>query len=237
MNSPNPSPKNMYPLSVKQWNPFVGCSHNCTYCESSFQRQLKRWAKQNCQQCYDFIPHFHSERLTDPLPKTNGREFIFVAANGDWAFALPEWREAILGRIRAEPDKTFLIQSKNPYVFFQSHFPSNVILGTTIETDREDIIQDISKAPKPVDRQYCMYRLSHKRKMVTYEPILDFNIDRLIEYTNAIKPEMVWVGYDSKHNYLPEPELARTRIFIEELRTQGYFVVEKLLRKAWWEQS
>ena len=33
---------NMYELSVKSWNPFVGCEHDCVYCRSSFQRQLKR---------------------------------------------------------------------------------------------------------------------------------------------------------------------------------------------------
>jgi DNA repair photolyase len=230
------SPKtHMYPLSKKQWNPSVGCGHGCVYCESSFQRQLKRWAKGNCQECYDFSPHFHPERLTESLPKTKGREFIFVCANGDWAFALPEWRQAILNRIRVESDRTFLIQSKNPYTFFQNRIPPNVILGTTIETDREDIIEGISKAPAPIDRQYYLYRHSHKRKMVTFEPILDFNIEQLIEYAKAIKPEMVWVGYDSKRNYLPEPELERTLAFIEQLERQGFYVVRKLLRKAWWE--
>jgi len=35
--------KNMYQLSAKQWNPFAGCKHNCIYCGSSFQAQLKRY--------------------------------------------------------------------------------------------------------------------------------------------------------------------------------------------------
>jgi DNA repair photolyase len=31
--------KNMYELSAKQFNPFAGCKHNCSYCGSSFQAQ------------------------------------------------------------------------------------------------------------------------------------------------------------------------------------------------------
>lgn len=58
---------NMYKLSIKQWNPFVGCKHQCIYCKDSFQLQLKRWAKKNCKKCYDFVPHSHPERLTQPL--------------------------------------------------------------------------------------------------------------------------------------------------------------------------
>jgi len=61
---------NMYPLSVKQWNPFCGCVHKCIYCESSLQRQLKRWAKKKFSDCYDFKPHKHPQRLTEGLPKT-----------------------------------------------------------------------------------------------------------------------------------------------------------------------
>ena len=33
---------NMYSDSVFQWNCFVGCYFNCSYCIPSFQRQMKR---------------------------------------------------------------------------------------------------------------------------------------------------------------------------------------------------
>lgn len=48
--------KNMYILSAKQWNPFVGCKFDCLYCRTSFQRQAKR-QKHNCIDCYNYKPH------------------------------------------------------------------------------------------------------------------------------------------------------------------------------------
>ena len=88
--------KNMYELSVKQWNPFAGCKHNCDYCVPSFQAQMKRYAKKNCQDCYEFTPHPHPERLANSLPKTGFMQFIFTCANGDIAFC----PTAYLNRIR-----------------------------------------------------------------------------------------------------------------------------------------
>jgi len=77
---------NMYPLSVKQWNPFVGYRHNRVYCRSSFQVQLRRWAKDNCELCYRFEPHMYPERLEQKLLETRYMQFIFTRACGDIAF-------------------------------------------------------------------------------------------------------------------------------------------------------
>ena len=48
---------------------------------------------------------------------------------------------------------------------------------------------------------------------------------------------MIWIGYDSKRNYLPEPELARVKQLHWELSKLGYVVILKTIRKAWWEQA
>jgi hypothetical protein len=66
---------NMYPLSVKQWNPWVGCKYNCIYYESSFQRQLKRWGKEKCPLCYEYKPHAHRE-TERPNQIHNRQEFL-----------------------------------------------------------------------------------------------------------------------------------------------------------------
>jgi uncharacterized Fe-S cluster-containing radical SAM superfamily protein len=108
---------NMYNLSVEQWSPFAGCEHECVYCKSSFQRQLKRWAKRNCPGCYEFAPHTHPERLDQKLPKTKHMQFIFTCSSGDIAFCSAEYLEKIIARIQSEPNKTFLIQSKGPQTF------------------------------------------------------------------------------------------------------------------------
>jgi protein gp37 len=144
---------NMYNLSVKQWNPFVGCEHECVYCKNSFQRQLKRWAKGQgkCDKCASFEPHYdkHRPRLEQKLPKTKHMQFIFTCSSGDIAFCSTEYLKEIITRIQSEPNKTFLIQSKDPGTFNRIIFPKNVILGTTLETNRDKLCEGISKAPKP----------------------------------------------------------------------------------------
>jgi len=227
----------MYKLSVKQWNAHVGCLHNCIYCEASFQAQLKRWAKQNCSDCYTFKPHGHPERLNQSLPKTGYMQFIFTIANGDVAFCPTLYLLGIIKRIEAEPDKWFLIQSKNPATFNRVKFPNNVILGSTIETNRDDLYEGISNAPLPSQRYKDFLKVQHPFKMVTIEPAIDFDVDVIVDWVRNIGPCMVWLGYDSKRNYLPEPELRKVKLFHWKLSKLGYIVILKTIRKSWWEKT
>jgi len=228
----------MYKLSVKQWNPFRGCLWNCAYCRSSFQAQLKRWAgsKDGCQKCYNYAPHPHPEKLTQTLPETRYMQFIFVCACGDIAFCRRKYLEKIVARIREEKTKTFLIQSKYPRSFERVNFPDNVVLGTTIETNRDELYCEISKAPRPSQRYRDFKRIEHPLKMVTMEPLVDFDLDVIVDWTEGINPCMTWLGYDSKSNFLPEPELDKVKALYWELGRRGFTVILKTVRRAWWEQ-
>jgi len=226
---------NMYKLSVKQWNPFVGCLHNCVYCKPSFQAQLKRWAKGRCRDCYEWKPHIHPERLKQPLPSTRYMQFIFTCSNGDIAFCSTAYLERIIGRILGEPDKTFLIQSKDPRTFYRVSWPRNLILGTTIETNRDELYKGISQAPKPSDRYRVFRYIKHPLKMVTVEPCIDFAVYTMLAWIEDINPCMIWLGYDSKKNYLPEPPLEKVKRVYWELGKRGFTVILKTIRKAWWE--
>lgn len=190
--------------------------------------------KKHCFNCYGFKPHFHEERLNNSLPKTNGNDFIFCCDMGDVAFCERNWMYQILERIRQLPDRTFLIQSKNPSIFGNYRFPENVILGTTIETDRDRLYQGISIAPLPSQRYRAMMKLEHPRKIVTIEPILDFDVNVLEEWVSEIEPETCYVGYDSKRNFLPEPELSKARVLMKRLK-KTTTVRTKTMRRAWWE--
>jgi len=222
----------MYKLSVKQWNPFVGCLHHCVYCGSSFQRQLKRQGKR-CLDCYNFIPHEHPSRLTQNLPKT---QFIFTCANGDMSFCRTEYLEKIIQKIQKESNKTFLIQSKNPKTFNRVTFPKNVIIGTTIETNNDTVYNGISKAPMPSHRYKDFLSVKHPVKMVTMEPVIDFDLDVMVKWIEDINPCMVWLGYDSKNNHLPEPKLEKVKNLYWELGKRGFTVILKTIRKAWNEE-
>jgi DNA repair photolyase len=222
----------MYRESIESWNPFVGCGYNCVYCESSFKRQMKR-RKRHCMSCYSFKPHFHAERLSKWLPRTEGNGFIFCCDMGDVAFCRPEWMRQILTRIKQLPDRTFLIQSKNPNVFNNYRFPENVLLGTTIETNRDDLYEGISRAPLPSQRYRAMLTLQHPRKIVTIEPVLDFDVEIMERWVREIRSEICYVGYDSKKNYLPEPELQKVKVLMKKLK-ETTSVRAKTMRKAWW---
>lgn len=222
---------NMYFCSVYQWQPFVGCKFDCIYCKNSFQSQLKRWAKKNCQKCYDFEPHEHPERLAQPLPKTGYMQFIFACSMGDISFCSTEYLEKIVNRMRQEKDKTFLIQSKNPKTFERISWPDNVILGITLETDviYERFYCELSEAPYPFVRYRDFSRIKHPRKMVTVEPVMEFG-DELQGWIKKLNPCMVWIGYDSKNNKLPEPPIEKVRELHWQLSKMGIVVMLKRLQ-------
>jgi len=80
-----------------------------------------------------------------------------------------------------------------------------------------------------------MVKLNHRRKMVTIEPILKFDLKVMLDWIKEINPEVVYVGYDShpKINKLDEPPLAMTKQLIAGLGKLGIEVRKKKIRKAW----
>lgn len=216
--------KNMYKDSVKQWNCFVGCNFNCSYCKKSFQAQMKRQKpvidkngkQRGCQKCYDYEPHFHEDRLNDSLPKTEGDEFIWCCSSSDISFAEQEWIWEIIDRIKEMPSKTFFFQTKNPEIYYEYNFPKNVLLGITLESNRH--YPRISKAPTPYIRCSEFSKLNFPRKIITIEPILDFDFGVFLGWIKEINPERIYVGYDTKKNDLLEPTLHKTENLIHELK-------------------
>lgn len=157
-----------------------------------------------------------------------------MGLNGDIAFASPNELDSMLEYCNKWSDRTFVLQTKDPFVFLLNgaeKIKENMIVGTTIESD---ICHDVSKAPAPIKR-YEAIRSLDCRKMVTIEPILTFNLNVLFGWIRRINPEVVYIGYDSKNNNLPEPTLDETKQLIKMLRDNGFDVKEKLIRKAWYE--
>jgi len=71
--------------------------------------------------------------------------------------------------------------------------------------------------------------------MVTIEPVMDFDLNVMIDWVENINPCMVWLGYDSGKNRLPEPELEKVRSLHWQLSKKGFTVILKTIRKAWCE--
>lgn len=223
---------NMY-AGAKTWNPFVGCKFDCTYCRPSFRAQAKR-RKQNCLTCYDFAPHIHAERLA-AIPAA---KIIFVAGSGDISFCPIDFTRQIIARISQHgercPHKTYYLQSKRPACFgpILAELPKNVILVTTLETNRDAGYAEISKAPLPSERFRQFRELKYPRKVVTIEPIMDFDLHIFSQWIRELRPEYVWIGFNSRPASvtLPEPSLEKVEALMQGLAEAGIQVRGKTLR-------
>ncbi len=231
-------------------NLFVGCEFYCNYCLFSFQAQMKRQKPKfdkngkwrGCQDCYDYKPHFHPERLNQSLPLTKGDEFIWLVRSGDIVFARPEWIAQILDVMRLEKNKnkTFFLQTKAPEVFFYMKYkltiPDNLLLGITLETNRDKGYELISKAPSPSDRVNTILEGKINIDIITIEPIMDFDLNLFVKIIKSINPKRIYIGYNSSNSKkcrLTEPPLAKTMELIAKLEGLGIKVKTKLLRERW----
>jgi len=226
----------MYKERKKSINFYVGCKHSCLYCIPSFQRQMKRQGKR-CQLCYYYVPHAHLERLKKAPPRTFGAEFIFFPSSSDWAFIPKEVGDEAIAYMEHYSDRRFLCQTKDSSCFYRWSFPENAILAITLETNRAELTRAISKAPIPEFRVLQFKDYPHASKIVTIEPILDFDEETLVGWMKVIKPKpVIYVGYDNHGCRLEEPSKTKTGALIERLEEEGFEVRCKTIRKAWWEK-
>jgi hypothetical protein len=187
-----------------------------------------------CPLCETYTPHEHPERLTQEGRKPRIRTkklIIWFCDQGDVAFCRPEYFRRIIAEARLYPDKTIYFQSKSPSYFeqFVGEFPSNVILLTTLETNKDEGYELISKAPKPSVRYKDFLALNYPRKVVTAEPVMDFDLDIFVDWMNSIKPEYVWLGLNSRPRqvHLLEPSHEKLLLFLDKLEQRGIKTVVK----------
>jgi hypothetical protein len=175
---------------------------------------------------------FDDSELNTDLGKGN---FIFVGSSCDlFALTIPEnWIEATLYHCTKFQENAYLFQSKNPDRFrrFKDRYPIEVIFGTTIETNREELID--TSCPNILSRYHGLYMLSSSgaRTMVTIEPIMDFDLQQLIMIIKDIRPEWVNVGADSQGHGLPEPEWPKVNELLKALEEFTEVKVKKNLSR------
>jgi len=195
---------NMYPWVTHTWNAIRGkCPYDCNYC---YMKNLIKNKKLRLEE----------KELETDLGQNN---FIFVGSSIDmFAETIPRiWIEKVLAHCRKYPNNTYLFQSKNPKRFYEfiklRMFPKRTILGTTIETNRNYE----TKAPQPKERYMAMKNIKEFEKMVSIEPIMDFDFNIMVGMIYFIRPKFVSIGADSKGHNLPEPPKERLIKLIEEL--------------------
>jgi len=193
---------NMYEFITHTANPIQGvCPHNCKYC------YMKPYPQ------YSNIG-LNRDSLKTKTPEGN---FIFVGSSTDmFADKVPnEDIEKVLDHCN-EFDNKYLFQSKNPekILNFINHpvFNKSVIC-TTIETNRDypEIMRD---APKIADRVLAMEKIANLgfETYVTIEPIMEFDLPKLVDYVKRCNPKQVNIGANSRWEYIQLLEPSKNEI-------------------------
>ncbi len=211
----------------KTWNPVIGCLHGCTYCWA------KKFALERLSNIEKYKHGFEPRLAESELCKKFRNQFVFVSDMGDLfgSWVPKDWILKVIEATRNSPSSEFLFLTKNParYKEFVYLFPENIVLGATIETNRP---HKFSKAPSVTVRARALAELMYKRKFISIEPIMDFDLNIFADMIEDVAPEQVAVGYDNYHNHLPEPSLSKTVRFIEKL-SRFTNVRKRTLRQAY----
>lgn len=211
----------MFKSIDRTWNVFVGCEWDCTYCNA------RKAALTRFKHLDRYKDGFHPHLVESELSKTfRPGESIFISYMGDISFATRDTMAVIFSRAQQFRETRFLLCTKDPSCFYRwgLYIPDNVLIATTLETNRAHLY---SRAPQPKERAQIFFKQKHIHKMVSIEPVMDFDLDIFIMWLRYISPEFVEVGADNYHNNLPEPPKEKLERFIKQLRDWGIPVIEK----------
>ena len=207
----NISKGNMYDWVTKTWNPIRGeCSHKCSYCYVKTSRVKK---------LYTGKPH-----MVESAFKSLGKgHFYFVGSMIDlFADRIPDYcLMKIFEHCRKYKNK-YLFQTKNPWRLydFRTDFPPDVIIGTTIESNK--FYRQMGRVPNPYVRSDAIRNLSGLfETMVTIEPIMDFTLIPMKNLIMACNPKWVNIGADSQGHKLQEPSGEKIQALIDNLKSEG----------------
>lgn len=199
----------MYEFITHTWNTIKGeCFHDCSYC------YMKRWGKLK-------TVRFDEKELKTDLGIGN---FIFIGSSCDmFAENIPdEWIKKTLKHME-KFDSKYLLQTKNPQRVLDyidsCVITDKCIVCTTIESD--SFYPDIMKnSPQPMQRSIAMQELSEViDTYVTIEPILDFNLNTMVDLLKQCSPEQVNIGFNTSFKIsLPEPTKDKVITLINELK-------------------
>ena len=190
------------------WNTVKGkCPHDTEYGYC----YMKKWGEQP-------ELHFDEKELKTNLGEGN---FIFTGSSCDlFADKIPlQWIQDTL-EYCCKFDNRYLFQSKNPerIIKNQHRLPCDVIIGTTIESNKT--FKEMCNAPSPYDRAKAMKMLHFLgyKTMLTIEPICDFDLDSIVELIQTCKPNWINIGANTNSKVrLQEPEPEKVMALIERL--------------------
>ena len=225
----------MFNVVTETWNPVTGCLYHCNYC---WARELATTKLKNSHRyTQGFKPMLNEGEFRAKFSKG---DLVFVSDMGDLfgSFIPSNWIHRVLERTAHFPKTHFLFLTKNParYHEFLGQMPPNAILGATIETNIDQIVltDRVSEAPPPSKRYAAMRDLDWDQKIISIEPVLDFELETFSQWIEDIVPFLVYIGYDNYNNKLKEPPLTKTLSLIDRI-AENTLVIKKTIRRAWFE--
>ncbi len=208
---------NMYEFVTHTSNPIKGlCPHDCSYC---YMKPL-----------YNHYGQDKTLRLdTKELSVNYGKgRFIFMGSSTDmFAASIPtDWIIKVYDHCLQYNDNKYLFQSKNPCRFLEHSLVTHPLMAlkdsicfaTTFETNREQPV--VSKAQSMRDRMTAMQKLRELgfSVMITMEPIMDFDLQEVMEMMLRVQPFQVNIGCNSGNVCLPEPSRQKIIDLVRALR-------------------
>ncbi|GAI31991.1 unnamed protein product, partial [marine sediment metagenome] len=214
--------------------PLAGrCPNDCTYC------YIKSWPFCSSGK-YDGPQRLWESEFKIKLSNLgiNRREelpfvpadvpVVFPCSGNDLGAATTSMKIRILEWLCKAPENFYLLQSKNPAGLkeVEQYFPPNAIVGTTLETNRDDLCRAISNAPVPSERAEGMKLFNGGHYlMISVEPKMDCDPGPFAELIREVGPAFVSVGADSKKHNLLEPSAEKVLDLINRL--EEFTVVKK----------
>jgi protein gp37 len=174
--------------------------------------------------------HLDERELRSDLGKGN---YIFVCSGCDLFHhhILDEVIIEIIDRAKLYKNK-YLWHTKNPSraasISSRHYFPEDSVLCATIESDF--LRHEISNAPQP-SRRIDGLKKWPGEKMITIDPVINFNVLTFSEMILSCNPIQVNIGADSGNNHLPEPSPEKIEALIEALKPYTEVHLKKNLRR------
>jgi len=227
----NPKRGNMYDW-ITHLSTHIGgeCPHMCRYC--GIQRNQHR---------FKALPYKGELVLQEKEFSARygcGKTIFLENCNDLFACGVRDaWIRRILNHANEWPFNEYLIQTKNPKRILTGNWdlPPNHIIGTTIETNRENML---SHAPRRASRRSAIRKLGKAHKvMISIEPVMAFDLDAFTDMILGVHPYRVMLGADSQKNLLPEPTSYDLYQLIDRLTSAGVDVrlqknLNRLLRSV-----
>ena len=197
------------------WNPCVGCrGEGCAVYDVCYARRTAKRFKKRCQSCYEFKPHLHPERLSQPY-KVKKPSGIFVCSMADLFGSGVDAvynRVQVLKAMAAAYWHRYYILTKQPQnAKNYTEYPDNVWIGVTVNR-RSDLWR--------LDE---LRRINARVKFVSFEPLCEDLGE--IDLTDV---RWVIVGAQTRPNKQPDVEWLNSVLRVAHSREIPVFLKNNL---------